>query len=109
MYIDIDECALVYHNCDNNAVCSNNNGSYACTCIEGYYGSGHVCIGWLHFYNYNIIDTNHNNCNFTDIDECEAGTHRCHKNAVCSNTNGSYTCQCETSFFGDGFMCTCNN
>ena len=46
MYIDIDECAL-HHNCDENAFCSNLDGSFTCTCNEGYYGNGHICIGQL--------------------------------------------------------------
>ena len=47
MYTDVDECALGYHNCDDNAFCNNNNGSFTCTCSEGYYGNGHICIGLL--------------------------------------------------------------
>ena len=40
-----------------------------------------------------------------DIDECTKGTHRCHVNAVCNNTRGSYNCTCKDGFYGDGRNC----
>ena len=42
---------------------------------------------------------------FTDVDECEAGTHTCDENAECTNTEGSFNCTCQSSYFGDGFDC----
>ena len=42
---------------------------------------------------------------YLDADECTLGTHTCHKHATCSNTDGSYTCQCEVGYTGDGFSC----
>ena len=41
----------------------------------------------------------------TDIDECDSGTHTCDVNAVCENTQGSYTCTCTSGFTGDGEEC----
>ena len=41
-----------------------------------------------------------------DVNECALGTHECDANAICRNTNVSYTCQCKTGFSGDGFECT---
>ena len=41
-----------------------------------------------------------------DIDECSIPIHSCHINASCSNTDGSYDCQCLLGFDGDGFICT---
>ena len=40
---------------------------------------------------------------FLDIDECTEGS-RCHKNADCKNTPGSFTCTCKKGFEGDGFV-----
>ncbi|KAL3085943.1 hypothetical protein niasHS_008985 [Heterodera schachtii] len=45
------------------------------------------------------------NCD-SDLDECALGTHRCDKNAICSNLIGSYTCTCNENFHGDGFNCS---
>ena len=48
-YLDIDECAMMTHNCDEAlADCSNTpNGSFTCTCIAGYTGNGTTgtCVG----------------------------------------------------------------
>ncbi|KAI5704557.1 hypothetical protein M8J75_006637 [Diaphorina citri] len=37
-----------------------------------------------------------------DVDECGLGLHDCHKDAKCTNTHGSYSCQCKRGFHGDG-------
>ena len=44
-------------------------------------------------------------CVFSDIDECK-GNHSCHVNATCTNTNGSYICECRPGFNGNGQECT---
>ena len=41
--LDIDECSN--SPCDGNAACTNNDGSYECTCNVGYTGDGHSCLG----------------------------------------------------------------
>ena len=41
-----------------------------------------------------------------DINECL--TKPCHVNANCSNSEGSYTCQCHLGFAGDGKTCAGN-
>lgn len=41
---------------------------------------------------------------FPDVDECVQDP--CHGHAHCSNTAGSYSCQCLPGFQGDGFHCT---
>lgn len=43
--------------------------------------------------------------NFLDYDECLNGTHDCDSNATCTNTLGSYLCECEDGFTGDGRAC----
>ena len=43
----------------------------------------------------------------TDIDECIVdGANKCHSEAVCMNTDGSYDCLCVTGFTGIGVFCT---
>ena len=43
-------------------------------------------------------------CIFIDIDECKSTP--CDKNAACVNTDGSFTCTCNTGYSGDGFNCS---
>ena len=42
--------------------------------------------------------------NFVDTDEC-ATVSPCDANATCNNTEGSYTCSCDSGFSGDGILC----
>ena len=44
-------------------------------------------------------------CDFIDIDECK-GNHSCHEDANCTNTNGSYVCDCQPGYTGNGQNCT---
>ncbi|XP_028410420.1 CD97 antigen-like [Dendronephthya gigantea] len=38
-------------------------------------------------------------------DECLLGGHKCHPQASCNNTIGSYTCTCNEGFTGNGTVC----
>ena len=41
-----------------------------------------------------------------DINECSnTGDNNCHENVLCTNTNGSLTCQCENGYTGNGTTC----
>ena len=42
-----------------------------------------------------------------DINECEAENHTCDENAECINTVGSFNCDCQSPYLGDGFTCLC--
>ena len=42
---DIDECSLDPSPCDENADCTNSEGSFSCTCKQGFTGDGEVCQG----------------------------------------------------------------
>ena len=42
-----------------------------------------------------------------DINECSnVEENNCHENAICTNTNGSFTCQCQNGYTGNGTTCT---
>ena len=40
----------------------------------------------------------------SDIDECSSWP--CHTDATCNNTAGSYSCDCNPGYTGNGFTCT---
>ena len=40
-----------------------------------------------------------------DVNECTSGADWCHPNSTCYNTQGSYTCSCNTGYIGNGFSC----
>ncbi|XP_065055560.1 fibrillin-2-like isoform X2 [Rhopilema esculentum] len=42
---------------------------------------------------------------FLDVDECSNGLHQCSLNATCTNSIGSYNCQCKLGFSGNGLHC----
>lgn len=41
----MNECEDGTHNCDENATCTNTDGSYTCSCASGYSGDGITCNG----------------------------------------------------------------
>lgn len=67
-------------------------------CVQGDFGQSHVdcrtAVGapdarWAY-----------DHC--PDVDECGLGLHDCHPRAVCTNTDGSFSCQCRKGYVGDG-------
>ncbi len=84
--LDIDECGLMIHDCENGTICRNTIGSFRCSCPPGY-------------------QITKSNC--TDVDECNVSRlNLCHPElAVCSNTVGSYSCTCKHGYSGDGQYC----
>ena len=42
---DIDECTTNIHSCDVKALSTNTEGSYECTCTDGFAKNGKLCIG----------------------------------------------------------------
>ena len=44
-----------------------------------------------------------------DKNECALGTHNCDSNATCANTQGSFTCSCNSGYYGSGISCNGNN
>ena len=43
--LDIDECLANTHECAAKADCKNTEGSFTCTCHDGYQGDGKTCRG----------------------------------------------------------------
>ncbi|XP_048651082.1 adhesion G protein-coupled receptor E2-like isoform X4 [Marmota marmota marmota] len=81
---DINECLLPRkESCGYFADCHNVQGSYYCTCFPGF----ELLSGAKNFTN-----ASENTCQ--DMDECSSGQHKCHRSTTCTNTWGSYLCQC---------------
>ena len=117
---DIDECSLL-KNCDTHAKCINSPGSYLCECGLGFYGDGKTCLEGDCVEsecpaNEQCVSPRRSDCKCKDgfhrdksekcidTNECET-ENKCHQDAMCSNTFGSYYCDCKTGFFGTGFSC----
>ena len=52
--IDVNECLTNNGGCSPNATCTNNVGSFSCSCNTGYSGNGFTCTGmfpWILFWN----------------------------------------------------------
>uniref|UniRef100_A0A3Q2W392 Nidogen 2a (osteonidogen) n=1 Tax=Haplochromis burtoni TaxID=8153 RepID=A0A3Q2W392_HAPBU len=113
---DIDECAEGLGTCGDNSECVNLPGSHRCHCQRGYeFGyDGRTCAGefgnsfkklqfpvqlwFLTPFSPSVFFF------FSDIDECSSSP--CHINARCINGLGSFQCQCQLGFFGNGFYCS---
>ena len=66
-----------------------------------------VILSYVFLYCFHVLigvtrDTSH--CIFTDIDECMQLS-PCHVNAKCTNTKGSFDCECNMGYTGDGMNC----
>ena len=107
---DSNECLMNSHSCDENAECTDkvfkwyfnlvlpnhsfettfepskdNDGSYQCTCTNGFQGDGFECV---------------------DIEECFDELHDCGDGdgkTTCINTFGSYYCECNRGWIMVGF------
>ena len=49
MVSELDECSSDPSPCDENALCTNSDGSYSCTCKQGFTGDGTLCEGAWEF------------------------------------------------------------
>ncbi len=45
----------------------------------------------------------------SDINECEESFHNCNVNAECVNLEGSFACECDNGFEGNGIICEGND
>jgi hypothetical protein len=77
--VDVNECDR--GGCGNitNSTCTNQYGSFSCTCSAGYElnAEGDACV---------------------DIDECKGSRNNCARNARCVNTESSFSCQCDAGY-----------
>ena len=106
--VDIDECQE--EPCDQNAECSNSQGSFSCSCNSQYLGDGFRCL----------------------VDNCATGLHNCHAYATCNNVHeihrnnaeesitylekhreseppgirSNFSCACSAGYVGDGVSCS---
>eukprot|EP00736_Rhodelphis_marinus_P008642 Rmarinus@m.15608 len=115
---DVDECSNSFHDCHVDAFCTNSFGSFECTCAEGTYGVGTSCVpctehatspsGSLSAVECECMTgysgDGHTACQ--DYDECLMDVSDCDSHATCTNTPGSFTCDCDSDYFGDGVVCT---
>ncbi|PIO34909.1 hypothetical protein AB205_0047290, partial [Aquarana catesbeiana] len=92
---DIDECKIMNGGCD--SLCENSEGSYKCSCLDGYalVPDGRTCGG-----NFTIYYS------FLDIDECEDNPDIC-DGGQCTNIPGEYRCLCFDGFMASIDMKTC--
>ena len=119
---DIDEC-FSEDRCHANATCSNTEGSYVCSCNLGHRGDGKTCkVGKCDDRrcpaDQQCISPTSTECQCKhglrfdetaelceDIDECLTG-HKCHRNATCDNSRGSYNCICDKGYSGNSEKCS---
>ena len=62
-----------------------------------------------HTYIHTILKVQRLFANYTDVNECSSGQHRCSAEAECVNTEASYECHCRSGHEGDGVTCTGGN
>ena len=89
-------------------LCTNSNGSFECSCENGFLldVNGFICNGeniWYKYMKYLSMKYN-----ILDINECSEGLDMCSYNASCTNTEGGYNCSCEYGYHGNGFICNSN-
>ncbi|XP_070542305.1 uncharacterized protein [Ptychodera flava] len=124
---DIDECSSNNGNCGQ--TCVNEDGSYHCTCSNGYElnndglacddidecsvdngGCNQTCVNIDGSFSCNCtagyeLDNDNTSCN--DIDECSDNNGGC--NQTCVNIGGSYSCDCTAGYELDNDGSTCND
>uniref|UniRef100_A0A671U7B3 Nidogen 2 n=1 Tax=Sparus aurata TaxID=8175 RepID=A0A671U7B3_SPAAU len=115
---DIDECAEGLSTCGAHAQCMNLPGSHRCQCQSGFEfgfdGNDTMCVFALEcveergpagvFHHLWLLHFFPGPSIFSDVDECSSSP--CHVDARCINGLGSFQCQCQAGFYGDGFYCS---
>eukprot|EP00039_Didymoeca_costata_P010687 m.144561 g.144561 ORF g.144561 m.144561 type:complete len:2203 (-) comp14926_c0_seq1:193-6801(-) len=126
---NVDECDIDTHSCDKNATCSDITGSFTCSCDIGYSGDGVSCLNVDEceaksdscsrvsefctdsdgsFICSCLLGFERASSNETCVDtnECENSdaTTGCTADATCTNTLGSYRCECDAGYKGFGLL-----
>ena len=94
MCLDIDECQED-SSCGINYFCTNSWTSYSCDCEPGFQRYAFQTVEKQ----LEVIEK----C--VDIDECTQDGSLCSPIATCKNLGGSYQCECNNGFKGDGHFC----
>ncbi|XP_012063821.1 PREDICTED: multiple epidermal growth factor-like domains protein 8 [Atta cephalotes] len=75
-------------------------------CVQGDFNQAHVnCSAIINEYRNSSLNADESGWAYAqcpDVDECDLGLHDCHPDALCTNTHGSFSCQCKRGFNGDG-------
>ena len=128
---DVNECADDPDICGSNSICGNLDGSYHCSCEDGYEsvderdcsntneceddhnicGSHSICEDTIGSYNCTCengyTSNNNNGKDCSNIDECTDIPTICGNNSICTDSEGSYSCACESGYESiDGMNCT---
>lgn len=95
---DVNECTTGNGGCQQH--CHNMNGSYHCTCDNGWQldPNGHSCNGKMNLVltQCNALCTTLHVYSHVDTNECEKLSSGCSQ--TCNNTLGSYFCTCLTGY-----------
>ncbi|XP_053408702.1 uncharacterized protein LOC123559399 isoform X2 [Mercenaria mercenaria] len=127
---DTDECTTGSHNCTQK--CTNTIGSFNCSCDVGYSGTGNDCTQCVNSWGVQCVNPcicdleQSSRCDpvtgcvcisgwegtecTEDIDECATDPNACGLNEFCNNTEGNYTCACNTGYIKETNVCQeCSN
>ena len=77
--------------------CFSGDGKIGCECGDGFEMHGIVT-------NTDVSDLN-DQIECFDVDECTLETHLCNPFSTCTNNFGSYDCNCNDGFTGNGYTC----
>ena len=68
-----------------------------------------ICIDQQLNFGIEVLMLNKSINSFIDVSECGTnGTNNCHSNATCTNSEGIFSCSCDTGFQGNGTSCSGN-